>query len=157
MIAVTNRNCFPKPNVRALCLQLLYLRFTLSAPCSFCQGLALDTLNCGTNLASHSTIPKPLRHLAPPSDPFGIYEVWGSIVSLPAPPLDPFGMSGYGAFGGRTKSRLNLSSRNVRLAQRKRQNKISRTDPEQRRTRVTVRFAPLSSFGATFCDTAGGE
>ena len=43
------------------------------------------SLNCGTILASHSTVPRPYRQLAlavllaPPSDPFGIYEVWGSI------------------------------------------------------------------------------
>ena len=57
-------------------------------------------------LASHSAVPRPLRQfnsavlLAPPSDPFGIYEVWGSTASLSAPPLDPFGITGYGAHGG---------------------------------------------------------
>ena len=30
--------------------------------------------------------------LAPPSDPFGIYEVWGSTAFFSAPPLDPFGI-----------------------------------------------------------------
>ena len=76
-------------------------------------------------LASHSAVPKPLRQfnsavlLAPPSDPFGIYEVWGSTASLSAPPLDPFGITGYGALGGGCKSTLDLSSRNVRFAQRK--------------------------------------
>ena len=47
--------------------------------------------------------------LAPPSDPFGIYEVWGSTASLSAPPLDPFGITGYGALGGGWKYYTDLS------------------------------------------------
>ena len=44
VIAGTNRNCFPKPSVRALCLQLLYPDLTFSAPCSFWLPMALLTL-----------------------------------------------------------------------------------------------------------------
>ena len=54
--------------------------------------------------------------LAPPSDPFGIYEVWGSTASLSAPPLDPFGITGYGAYRGRWKHYTDLSSRDWRNA-----------------------------------------
>ena len=79
------------------------------------------SLNYGTLLASHSAVPRPLRQLqcilAPPPDI--VYGVWGDALFFSAPPLDPFGISGYGAFGGGSKSRLNLSSRNVRFAQRK--------------------------------------
>ena len=59
----------------AFCL-ILYTKTTKNYGCL--------SLNCGTILASHSTVPKPFRQLAlavllaPPSDPLGIYEVWGS-------------------------------------------------------------------------------
>ena len=45
VIGSANRNCLPELSKKVLCLQLLYLRFTAAAPCSFCQGLALHTLH----------------------------------------------------------------------------------------------------------------
>ena len=52
MIASANRNCFPKPDVQVLCLQLLSLNLTVAAPCSFCSGSALDTLPKHSSSAS---------------------------------------------------------------------------------------------------------
>ena len=83
------------------------------------------SLNYGNLLASHSAVPRPFRQLsfavllAPPSDPFGIYDVWGSTFPFCPSPGSLRDQQGMGRLEVEEISTLDLSSRDVRFAQRK--------------------------------------
>ena len=82
------------------------------------------SLNCGTSLASHSTVPRPLRHLylgvplAPPPDICLRSMGPGTLRFCPSPG-SLRDLQGLGLVEDEVKSTLGLSSRDVRFAQRK--------------------------------------
>ena len=83
------------------------------------------SLNCGTSLASHSTVPRPLRQshyigvpLAPPPD-IGLWSMGPGTLRFCPSPGSLRDLQGMGQVEVEVKSTLGLSSRDVRFAQQK--------------------------------------